>query len=85
MFSTWSKLQICESTIVLILNPQYVDVGDLYSTPCLPSQDSLLNDKTEADTQLALHTECITPFDFFFWPVKCIKTKKYSANNGGKI
>ena len=21
-------------------------------------------------------TECITPFDFFFWPVKCIKTKK---------
>ena len=21
-------------------------------------------------------TECITPFDFFLWPVKCIKTKK---------
>ena len=21
-------------------------------------------------------TEYITPFDFFFWPVKCIKTKK---------
>ena len=32
-----------------------------------------------------ISTECITPIDFFFWPVKCIKTKKYSANNGGKI
>ena len=21
------------------------------------------------------NTECITPFDFFFWPIKCIKTK----------
>ena len=28
-------------------------------------------------------TECITPFDFFFWPVKCIKTKK--GADGTKI
>ena len=23
-----------------------------------------------------IYTECTTPIDFFFWPVKCIKTKK---------
>ena len=28
--------------------------------------------------QVRLHdTECITPFDFFFGPAKCIKTKKF--------
>ena len=28
------------------------------------------------DYYIDYYTECITPFDFFFWPVKCIKTKK---------
>ena len=30
------------------------------------------------DLSLTVYTACVNPFDFFFWPAKCIKTKKFN-------